>query len=116
MELFALENSPRYTLQGQSFAFSILGFGVRKQIMKKKASIGINTIEPFQKYKNFSTTTSSPGFVQTSNFSFPFRSVGVTFSYSFGKTTFSNPQQKKSDVDEEKQGDQGVGGAGGGGR
>ncbi len=115
MELFALENSPRYTLQGQSFAFSILGFGVRKQIMKKKASIGLNTIEPFQKYKNFSTTTTSPGFVQTSNFSFPFRSVGITFSYSFGKTTFTNPKQKKGDVDEEKQGDQGVGGAGGGG-
>lgn len=114
-ELFAVENSPRYTLQGSSPSFSILGFGVRKQIMKKKASIGLNTLEPFEKYKYFDSYTSSPGFVQSSKFGFPFRSVGLTFSYSFGKLKFSNPQQNKNDVDQEKQGDQGIGGAGGGG-
>ncbi len=115
-ELFALENSPRYTLQGQSPSFSLLGLGVRKQFMKKKASIGINTLEPFNKYKHFDSNLSSPGLTQTSHFAFPFRSVGITFSYSFGKLTFTNPQQKKSDVDEEKQGDQGVGGPPAGGR
>ncbi len=114
MELFAVENSPRYTLQGSSPSFSILGFGIRKQILKKKGSIGLNTIEPFSKYKYFDSYTSSPGFVQSSTFAFPFRSVGITFSYSFGKLTFSNPTQKKSDTDEEKQGDQGVGGGAGG--
>jgi len=113
MELFAVENSPRYTLQGSSPSFSILGFGIRKQILKKKGSIGLNTIEPFSKYKYFDSYTASPGFVQSSTFAFPFRSVGVTFSYSFGKLTFSNPTQKKTDTDEEKQGDQGVGGGGG---
>jgi len=43
--------------------------------------------------------------------------VGLTFSYSFGKTTFSNPNEKKKGInnDDLKQGDQGVGGAGGGG-
>jgi len=114
-ELFALENSPRYTLQGQSPSFSILGLGVRKQFWDKKASIGINTLEPFNKYKNFDSHTTSPGFTQNSHFAFPFRSVGVTFSYSFGKLTFATPKAKKGDVDEEKQGDQGIGGAGGGG-
>jgi len=113
MELFAIENSPHYTLQGSSPSFSILAFGIRKQILKKKGSIGLNTIEPFSKYKYFDSYTASPGFVQSSTFAFPFRSVGLTFSYSFGKTTFSNPTQKKSDTDEEKQGDQGVGGGGG---
>ena len=115
-ELFAVENSARYTLQGSSPSFSIFGAGVRKQIMKKKASIGINTLEPFEKYKYFNSYASSPGFVQSSRFGFPFRSVGLTFSYSFGKLKFANPQQKKGDTDEEKQGDQGIGGAGGGGR
>ncbi len=113
-ELFALENSPRYTLQGSSPSFSILGLGVRKQIMKKKASIGLNTLEPFQKYKYFDSNSSSPGFSQSSHFGFPFRSVGVTFSYSFGKLSFSNPDQKKGvNNDDLKQGDQGVGGGGG---
>jgi outer membrane receptor protein involved in Fe transport len=114
-ELFDVQNSPRYTIQGSSPSFSILGFGIRKQILKKKASIGLNTIEPFQKYKYFDSYTSSPGFVQSSSFAFPFRSVGITFSYSFGKLTFTAPKQGKTDTDEEKQGDQGVGGGGGGG-
>jgi outer membrane receptor protein involved in Fe transport len=115
-EAFAVENSPRYTLQGSSPSFSIFGLGVRQQIMKKKASIGINTLEPFQKYKYFDSYASSPGFTQSSHFGFPFRSVGVTFSYSFGKLKFSTPQQKKGDADEEKQGDQGGIPSGGGGR
>jgi outer membrane receptor protein involved in Fe transport len=118
-EMFAVENSPRYTLQGSSPSFSILGAGLRKQIFKKKASIGINTLEPFNKYKHFDTNISSPGFSQSSTFAFPFRSVGLTFSYSFGKTTFSNPQQKKKGVDNDdlKQGDSGSPAGGGpGGR
>jgi outer membrane receptor protein involved in Fe transport len=114
-ELFAVENSPRHTIQGSSPSFSIFGAGVRKQFMDKRASIGINTLEPFAKYKNFDSNISSPGFTQTSHFAFPFRSVGLTFSYSFGKLSFSNPQDKKKGVnnDDLKQGDQGpVGGAG----
>jgi outer membrane receptor protein involved in Fe transport len=113
-ETFAVENSPRHTIQGTSPSFSIFGAGVRKQFMQKKASIGINTLEPFNKYKHFDSSISSPGFTQTSAFAFPFRSVGVTFSYSFGKLTFSNPNEKKKGVnnDDLKQGDQG--GMGGG--
>lgn len=115
-EVFAVENSPRYTIQGSQPAFSILGAGVRKQIFNKKASIGINTLEPFSKYKDFNSSTVSPGFSQTSKFEFPFRSVGLTFSYTFGKVSFSNPQQQKKGVnnDDMKQGDQGIGGGGGG--
>jgi len=116
-EMFAVENSPRYTLQGSSPSFSILGAGLRKQILKKKASIGINTLEPFNKYKHFDTDISSPGFSQRSTFAFPFRSVGLTFSYSFGKTTFSNPQQKKGvNNDDMKQGDSNSPGGGPGTR
>lgn len=117
MQLFAVENSPRHTIQGTSPSFSILGAGLRKQFLKKKASIGINTLEPFNKYKHFDTKTSSNGISQSSTFAFPFRSVGITFSYSFGKVTFSNPQNRKGiNNDDMKQGDSGspVGGAGGG--
>ena len=116
-ETFAVENSSRRTLQGTSPSFSIFGAGVRKQFMQKKASIGINTLEPFNKYKHFDSSISSPGFSQSSTFAFPFRSVGLTFSYSFGKLTFSNPNEKKKGVnnDDLKQGDQ-SGGMGGGGR
>lgn len=118
-QIFAVENSPRRTIQGTNPSFSILGGGVRKQFLKKKASIGVNVLEPFNKYKHFDSNISSPGFSQSSTFAFPFRSVGLTFSYSFGKVTFSNPQQKKGiNNDDMKQGDQngGMGGGAGGGR
>ncbi|WP_426668793.1 TonB-dependent receptor domain-containing protein [Mucilaginibacter sp. McL0603] len=117
-QVFAVENSPRRTIQGTNPSFSILGAGVRKQFLKKKASLGINTLEPFNKYKHFNTNISSPGLSQSSTFAFPFRSVGLTFSYSFGKTTFSNPQQKKGvNNDDMKQGDSSSPGSGGpGGR
>lgn len=114
-QVFTFGSSPRHTIQGTNPSFSILGMGVRQQFMKKKASLGINVLEPFNKYKNFNSNLSSPGFTQTSTFQFPFRSVGLTFQYSFGKTTFSNPQQKKGvNNDDIKQGDQNSpGGAGG---
>jgi outer membrane receptor protein involved in Fe transport len=110
-QVFSIENSPRRTIQGTSPSFSLLGFGVRKQFDNKKASLGINVLQPFNKYKYFDQDISSPGFTQTSSTAFPFRSVGLTFSYSFGKLTFSNPKNKNNDTDDEKQGDQGIGGA-----
>jgi len=112
-QVFTIENSPRRTIQGTNPSFSLLGFGVRKQFWDKKASLGVNVLQPFNKYKYFDQSISSPGFTQTSSTAFPFRSVGLTFSYSFGKLTFSNPKQKNNNTDDEKQGDQGIGGAGG---
>ena len=90
-QVFTIQNSPRRTIQGTNPSFSLLGFGVRKQFDNKKASLGINVLQPFNKYKYFDQDISSPGFSQISNTAFPFRSVGLTFSYSFGKTTFQQP-------------------------
>jgi outer membrane receptor protein involved in Fe transport len=112
-QVFTIENSPRRTIQGTNPSFSLLGFGVRKQFWDKKASLGVNVLQPFNKYKYFDQNISSPGFTQTSSTAFPFRSIGLTFSYSFGKLTFSNPKKGKDSNDDEKQGDQGIGGAGG---
>lgn len=109
-QVFAIENSPRRTIQGTNPSFSLLGFGVRKQFDNKKASIGINVLQPFNKYKYFDQNINDPskGLVQTSSTAFPFRSVGLTFSYSFGKITFTNPKPKNgNNPDEEKQDDQG---------
>jgi len=114
-EGFVFGSSARHTIQGTNPTFSILGFGVKKQFMQKKMSIGVNAIQPFSEYKSFDTKLTSPGFTQSSNFQLPFRSYGLTFSYSFGKLNFSNPQQSKKGVnnDDLKQGDQGAGGGGG---
>lgn len=110
-EVFVVENSPRRTIQGTNPSFSLFGAGVRQQLWHKKASIGINTLSPFQKYKSFDSHISSPGFATNSTVQFPFRSVGLTFSYSFGKLNFTNTTDKKAiKNDDLKAGDQGMGG------
>ncbi|MGZ3836371.1 MAG: outer membrane beta-barrel protein, partial [Mucilaginibacter sp.] len=118
VETFAFGSSPRHTLQGTQSNFSIFGIGAKKQFMQKRLSVGVNVIEPFHENKNFTTNLSSPGYKQYSNFQLPFRSYGFTFSYSFGKLSFSNPNAPKKGVnnDDLKQGDQGGVGVGGGGR
>lgn len=117
-ELFGFTNSARRTIQGTNPAFGIYAFGIKKQFMKRKLAVGFNTVQPFARDKHFDQNISSASFSQTSSTAFPFRSFGLTFSYSFGKTTFSNPNQQKKGVnnDDQKQGDQGGQGAPSGGR
>ncbi|MBD1366886.1 TonB-dependent receptor [Mucilaginibacter sp. ZT4R22] len=115
-ETFAFGSSSRRTIQGSQPAFSIFGFGVRKQFLQKKASLGLNVINPFSEYKYFKSSTTSPGFRQTSSFALPFRSYGITFSYSFGKLSFAQPKKSGVKNDDLKEGDQGMGGAPAGGR
>jgi outer membrane receptor protein involved in Fe transport len=105
-EAFGFTNSPRRTIQGTNPAFGIYAFGIRQQFMKKKMSIGINTVQPFSKNKYFNQDIKSDVLTQNSSTAFPFRSVGITFSYSFGKVSFTNPQQQKKGVnnDDLKQG------------
>lgn len=119
VEAFGFTNSARRTIQGSSPAFGIYAFGIKKQFMDKKASIGFNTVQPFAVNKAFNQNISSPGFSQTSKTQFPFQSFGVTFSYSFGKISFKAPTQKKKGVNNDDQiqgGDQTGGGAPAGGR
>jgi len=110
-ELFVIQTSPRRTIQGTNPSFSLFGAGIRQQLFNKRASLGINTLSPFEEYKHFDTHISSPGFATNSIVQFPFRSVGFTFSYSFGKLNFNTATDKKAiKNDDLKQGDSGVGG------
>ncbi len=119
-EMFGVENSPVHTIQGTNPGFYIYALGLKKQFDNKKASIGVNVVNPFSYYENFNQKLSSPLLTQTSYTHFPFQSFGITFSYSFGKTTFSNPTQQKKGINnddlKEGGGDQGGGGGAPAGR
>ncbi|TZF81323.1 TonB-dependent receptor [Pedobacter sp. BS3] len=113
-ETFVILNAPRRTMQGKYPSFSMWVLSFNKQILNKKGKIGINVIDPFNERKHFASRVNNGQVIQQSDFAMPFRSVGVNFSWSFGKMNF-NPQQKKKrgvNNDDLKQGDS-QGGQGG---
>jgi hypothetical protein len=119
-ESFVILNSPRRTIQGTNPSFSLWIVGVKKEFWEKRASLGFNTFDPFTENKAFNTNIKGKYVTQFSNTEFPFRSFGVSFSYNFGKMSFSAPQdptqQKKKGVnnDDLKQDSGNSGGPSGG--
>lgn len=117
LEVFGFFRSPQFTLQGETPSFSIFSIGAKKDIWNKKGSIGIRIVEPFNKYKFFDTNLSGENFSFNSSYGIPFRSVGVSFSYRFGKMDFKRTRQRRSKIrnTDQKSGEEG-GGQGGGGQ
>ena len=112
-EIWGFFRSPKYTLQGRNPSFSIFSLGLQKEIFNKKGKIGLRIVEPFKADKEFITELEGDNFYQTNKLSVPFRSIGISFSYSFGKLNF---KERKSFIknDDLKQGggdDEGNGGS-----
>ncbi|MDB5121327.1 MAG: TonB-dependent receptor [Sphingobacteriales bacterium] len=116
-ETFMVQNSPRRTFQGQNPSFSIWNIGMKKEILKKKGTIGLNVVQPFSDNLIFQTKINSGAITQSSQFAVPIRSVGVNFTWNFGKMNYGQqiPKKKKGiNNDDLKQGDSnGQGGSGG---
>ncbi|MBY0244853.1 MAG: outer membrane beta-barrel family protein, partial [Sphingobacteriaceae bacterium] len=111
-ELFGVINSPRRTFQGETKAMFFYGGSLKKEILKKKGSIGINVLNPFHENLNIRTTNQSTEVYQFTDIYYPLRSIGINFSYSFGKLKFV--EKKKIKNDDAKQGESQGGGMGGG--
>ena len=50
--------------------------------------MGIRAIEPFNENKSFPSEIQGDDFFQRSNFSIPFRSIGISIRYNFGQLDF----------------------------
>ena len=85
VEAFGNFNSSAKNIQGknpQSITYSI---AARKQFWNKKASIGITTTNPFNRYIKQATTVETGDYSSYSVRYLPLRSFGISFSYKFGK-------------------------------
>jgi ferric enterobactin receptor len=93
-EVFGNYNSSSRNLQGTRPRFFWYNLAVRKQVLNKKASIGLVANNPFNKYISQYSTTSGTSFSQSNIRQLPFRSFGISLSYKFGKLEFSKGKEK----------------------
>ncbi|SOD15442.1 TonB-dependent receptor domain-containing protein [Pedobacter xixiisoli] len=114
LELFGVVNSPRYTFQSKTDPMFFYGGGVKKDIMKKQASLGLNLLNPFNRDLHIKTVSKSgESFGQTSNIYYPLRQISLNFSYKFGKLKFTEKKKiKNDDVKQDQQQGGGMGGMG----
>jgi hypothetical protein len=70
----------------------------RKQLWNKKASIAVTANNIFSKYINQETRLFGPGFVTTSLRKVPFRSVGINFTWKFGKLEFKQEKKEENSI------------------
>ncbi|WP_345950913.1 TonB-dependent receptor [Mucilaginibacter sp. PAMB04274] len=94
-EFFGVFNSPRRTIQGENPAFNLFGFGVKKEIIAKKFTLGLNALSPFQKYLKLDQSINTPNLNQTQKIRYPLQSFGISFTYNFGSVTYGQQTKKK---------------------
>lgn len=77
--------SPWISLQ-RTFRFSYhTSFSINKEFLDKKATLSLSTSNPWTKFREWRSETTSPDFLQTTYNNNFFRSVDVSFNYRFGK-------------------------------
>lgn len=81
---YILFDSPQKTFQGAFAAFNLWNITFKKKVFKETGSIGFMMTDPFSKVKNLKSYAQSPNLTFNSNFSMPFRSFGMSLSWSFG--------------------------------
>jgi outer membrane receptor protein involved in Fe transport len=110
-ELWGVVNSPRRTFQGKTDAMYFYGGAVKKEILNKKATIGLNVLNPFSRDLNIKTVNNTATSTQNTDIHYPLRSFGLNFSYNFGKLKFTQKKSiKNDDLKKEEQGGMGGGG------
>jgi outer membrane receptor protein involved in Fe transport len=109
IEAFGFYRAPRQTIQGFNPSFSIWSMAIQKTIWEGRGKVGLRAVELFQRDKSFGSELEGENFYQFSDFTIPFRSFGVTFSYKFGKIDFKQRTRRSriSNTDQEEQQDNG---------
>jgi hypothetical protein len=110
-ELWGVINSPKRTFQGKTDMMYFYGAAVKKDLMGKKATIGLNVLNPFSRDLNIKTVNNTANSIQSTDIHYPLRSFGLSFSYNFGKLKFVQKKSvKNDDLKKEEQQQGGMGG------
>ncbi len=99
-EVFGNFNSARNEVQGRYPSFTSYTMAVRKQFWNKKGSLALTANNLFANYVNQKTVLYGINFTTYSDRKIPSRSVGLNFTWKFGKLDF---KKDKEDVEENGQ-------------
>lgn len=89
-ELFGNFNGPRNEAQGRYPSFTSYTFAMRKQFWNKKGSLALTASNPFKENLEQKTLLRGPNFTVNGERKIPFRSIGINFTWKFGKLEFKN--------------------------
>jgi outer membrane receptor protein involved in Fe transport len=95
-EFFGNFNSPHHEAQGTYPSFTSYSLALRKQFWNKKGSIALTANNIFAKYVEQRTELYGPGFVSSNLRSIPYRSIGINFTWKFGKMEFKKEKQEEN--------------------
>lgn len=96
-EFFGNFSSARHEAQGTYPSFTTYSLAVRKQFWNKNGSLALTASNPFNKNVYQRSKLFGPNFTINSLRSIPFRSIGINFTWKFGKLEFKKDKEKVND-------------------
>ncbi|PSK90414.1 TonB-dependent receptor domain-containing protein [Taibaiella chishuiensis] len=97
-EVFGNYKSPFNNIQGKNPQFFTYTLAIRKQLWHKKASLGFTATNPFANSVRQVTTISNDVYQAYNIRLIPLRSLGITFSYRFGKLDFGKNNKQEHGI------------------
>ncbi len=96
-EFFANFSSARNEVQGKYPSFTSYSFAVRKQFWNKKGSLALTATNPFAQYIRQNTILTGTNFNVNAVRHVPIRSIGINFTWKFGKLEFKKGPEGNRD-------------------
>ena len=96
-EFFGDFRSARHEAQGTYPSFTSYSLAVRKQFWNKKASIALTASNAFRKNFDMRTKVLGSDFTINQLRTIPFRSIGINFTWKFGRLEFKKDKEKVDD-------------------
>ncbi len=97
-EFFGNFNSARNELQGKYPSFTSYTIAARKQFWNKKGSLALTATNLFNEYVRQPTILYGTNFTTNSVRKIPFRSIGLNFTWKFGKLDFKKDKDYNQDM------------------
>jgi len=92
-EVFGNYTTPWQNIQGQVPQQLTYNIAMRKQFWDKKASLGLTATNIFSEYIKQVTTITTSNYASYAVRELPYRSIGISFTYKFGKMEFKKDKK-----------------------